>query len=591
LAWAAARDRGAAWLRESCKKSKGFSCGRVWALTKKGLCLPFTIPWNMCDTVLVPYRRWDDKELGVNGHAKGLRRVERRYAQRRYCLCGLLLTVLVLSVLIPTLVILGQCRACEDQPVRTPPEQVSHFFSTVSKSGACPRVALIDGLTVQKPECIRATDYLERVHVSLMRGTVTVRVNASSMDQLRIDVEARANDDETLNYVISSVEQYKGRVVNVSAYWDELGFHEQQNIERTKAERAAAEAEAAGAAGRRQLKAKGGGGGGGGGGDGDGGEGETELHESFMGGPISLTRCPSVAITVWLPNATLVSPPALDITIGEIGPPSAIGWGSAGWLESWVPGLVEPLGEVDVDLEGGALSSLRVFNPVGGVALRRARVGQVTLDTSVGTGAVQVRGVSAGALRVLAGSGDVHIEDSVLPSPLAVRASVHFLSLARLSSLVSLPPSLSLSLCVCLTCESRLACSARARWQACAQEAGDPAHAAAVAYASALEDQAGGDRTADPPAASSAAGRRAITRCLTERSQGFAGSAQMRARGFAPPFAQPVPDGAMGYEVGGAAGEDWCAIRHRLLLLPPLLTQELTRSHSLPACLSVSVLN
>ena len=31
----------------------------------------------------------------------------------------------------------------------------------------------------------------------------------------------------------------------------------------------------------------------------------------------------------------------------------------------------------------------------------------------------------------------------------------------------------------------------------------------------------------------------------------------MRARGFAPPFAQPVPDGAMGYEVGGASGEDW----------------------------------
>ena len=81
--------------------------------------------------MLQPYRRWDERDLGVNGHARGLRRVERRYALQRCCLCGLLLTALTLAVLVPALVILGQCRACEQQPARTPAAEVSHYFPTV----------------------------------------------------------------------------------------------------------------------------------------------------------------------------------------------------------------------------------------------------------------------------------------------------------------------------------------------------------------------------------------------------------------------------------------------------------------------------
>ena len=46
-------------------------------------------------------------------------------------------------------------------------------------------------------------------HVSNFRGSVTVKVNATAHDTLRVDVVARGLSEETLNFIISSIEQVR----------------------------------------------------------------------------------------------------------------------------------------------------------------------------------------------------------------------------------------------------------------------------------------------------------------------------------------------------------------------------------------------
>ena len=99
------------------------------------------------------------------------------------------------------------------------------------------------------------------------------------------------------------------------------------------------------------------------------------------------------------------------------------GWGTS-VLERWIPNLVPRLGRVFVDLGGagaraiffshgvfvcvisvvhgcaGALASLRIFNPVGDITVQRGHVGQLTLDTSLGHGAVQLNRLSAGCVSI-----------------------------------------------------------------------------------------------------------------------------------------------------------------------------------------------
>ena len=57
-----------------------------------------------------------------------------------------------------------------------------------------------------------------------------------------------------------------------------------------------------------------------------------------------------------------------------------------------------------------------------------------------------------------------------------------------------------------------------------------------------MEDLLAGDVTANPELAAATAARTAITSCLSDRAAGFrvARPAELWARGFSPPYAQPT---------------------------------------------------
>ena len=456
-------------IHESLQKSQGFSLGRIRDILKMLILAPIKVPWTWIGLIFKPYIKVDEGPLGMHG----LRWLEARYVIRRWSLFLLIFAALATAIIVPLRILINQCEACENPPFQKPlggicygpgnstvvayseaecnyvganvrewvdgvwmtqnrwqpaPAtcldgdgdavdfmekdgritdlaycelgnrervrceeacfaaggswtnpggfcgfnfgrcalgDVTTEFRTISYANACPR-----NFDDTYSSCHRRVAYLERIHVSNMRGQVRVRVNHAVTDKVTVDVYTEGASETTRNF-ISTEMALLDRVLNITTYWDRDGI-------------------AAGANGFGAEK------------------------DGF--GEIELTNCPRAIVTVWLPNSTVISPPVLDIAFGNIEP---FGWGDSA-VEHFVPGLVAPLGEVDIDLDGASLAALRVFNPVGAVSVREMQIAQLTIDTAAGVGDVEVEDVTAAAIRIFAGRGSVSVANTRLQSPLMV---------------------------------------------------------------------------------------------------------------------------------------------------------------------------
>eukprot|EP01043_Picozoa_sp_COSAG02_P008344 COSAG02_NODE_265_length_26599_cov_13.943698_9_plen_1428_part_00 len=454
-------------IHESLQKSQGFSLGRIRDVLKMIILAPVKVPWTWIGLIFKPYTKVEEGPLGMHG----LRWLEARYIIRRWSLFVLVFVAIAIAIIVPLYTLIDQCEACENPPYTKPlggicrgpsnttvvahSEAECHHigetqwvdgvwvtqnrwepaaatcldadgdavdfmerdvritdlqycelgnrervrceeacfaaggswtnpgafcgynfgrcalgdvtteFRTISYANACPR-----NFDDTYASCHRRVAYLERIHVSNMRGQVRVRVNHAVADKVTVDVYTEGATDTTRNFIATEM-ALQDRVLNVTTYWDRDGI-------------------AAGANGFGAEK------------------------DGF--GEIELKNCPRAVVTVWLPNSTVISPPALDITFGNIEP---FGWGDSS-VEQFVPGLVAPIGDVDLDLDGASLAALRIFNPVGAVSVREMQLAQLTVDTAASIGNVEVEDVTAAAIRILAGRGSVSVTNTRLQSPLMV---------------------------------------------------------------------------------------------------------------------------------------------------------------------------